>query len=301
MTNIIIVFYVFHTIFLYFWMKRYKKENGVRDWVGVISFFFPIIGEVIFLLLEYLQKRHPNQEGYIPYERFAVNNYQIIQVVSMKERESLPFLSGIQSNDEETGKELVYRLLESDIDKQGHYMKEAVNVSNSETVHYAATGFQLLGRKYEAAIRELTQLVEEHGTEKEYDLLLSVYREYLNSDVLTKEIHQKKKGMYEVWLKQALEKYPNNYTFFRAKGNWMLETNVEDAFSYWENGLKRFPDQVECYSEVAVLYYKNGNIKELHKLLLEVEEKFSPQKRTNELNMLLAIKRGNLYVEENIS
>ncbi|WP_354019330.1 tetratricopeptide repeat protein [Fictibacillus halophilus] len=237
-----------------------------------ISFVIPILGALGVWLVIKLSDRKGKEKRYIHHERFYVNNFNEIGLLSLKRRESIPFFAGVQTVDD-IGKDLVVRLMENKIPEQGRYLKAAVVQQNRETAHYAATALNLLNKRYETIIHKM---LSETSSLQGYKNILYVYKEYLTSDIVSDTLLKEKKDVYENLLREAIKHYPRETLFYEQLALYYWENSKKNqAVSLSEKVISDFPNSTECYFILLNNYYVTHEKIKLNTVLTKIENHYS--------------------------
>ncbi|MBH0156798.1 hypothetical protein IHV10_10500 [Fictibacillus sp. 5RED26] len=281
MVKYFIFLYCINSILILIIKKRIEKENSDTErkidyfWLLLISLFVPLLGALGVLVVIKLSNRKGKEKRYIHHERFYVNNFNEVGLLSLKRRESIPFFAAMQSVDD-IGKYLVVRLMENKIPKQGKYLKVAVGEPNKETAHYAATALNLLNKRYETTINNMLLSLRENSSIQGYKNILYVYKDYLTSDVVSDTLLKEKKETYENLLKEAIKQFPNEVLFYEQLAIFYWENCKENqAVSLSEKVISHFPNTAECYFILLNYYYMAHDKKQINKVLAKIEKHYS--------------------------
>lgn len=263
-------------------MKKWlEKENDHTErkteyfWLFAISFVIPILGALGVWAVIKLSDRKGKEKRYIHHERFYVNNFNEIGLLSLKRRDSIPFFAAMQTVDD-IGKDLVVRLMENKIPEQGRYLKAAVGQQNRETAHYAATALNLLNKRYETTIHKMLLALQENSSLQGYKNVLYVYKEYLTSDVISDTLMKEKKEVYEKLLREAIKNFPRDVLFYEQLVLFYWENNRKNkAVQLSEKVISYFPNSAECYFILLNHYYITHDKDQLKKVLVKIDKHYS--------------------------
>ncbi|ANC78641.1 hypothetical protein ABE65_018295 [Fictibacillus phosphorivorans] len=260
----------------------FQKESGEQDrkteyfWLLAISSVVPVIGALGVWMVIKLSDSRGKERRYIHHERFYVNNFNEIGLLSLKRREAIPFYAAMQTVDD-LGKDLVVRLMENKIPEQGRYLKAAVGQQNRETAHYAATALNLMNKRYEATIHNMKLSLSQKSSLQGYKNILYTYKEYLASDVVSDTILKEKKDAYETLLRNAIKKFPKEVLFYEQLALFYWENNKQKlAVQLSEKVISYFPHSEECYFILLNYYYVIHDKAQLNKLLVKINNYYSP-------------------------
>lgn len=277
---------------LQFRMKRSRKE-AEYFWVFVLGLVLPGIGLVGAWLVLQLAKIQGEEKRYIQHDRFQVDNFNEIGLISMQRRQSLPISMGLQTLDDDKGKELVFQLIESNIPNQGRYLKAAVTKPSSETAHYAATALNMLTKRYDSRLQKMQQQVDEWQDEDSYRNLIKLYKDYINSDLLTDNLLIEKKQAYQSILEQSIQLFPEDVQFFE----WLVlylwqEDQLQATATLAERVINTFSSNEECFVILVQLYLQIGDNEKLQETMIRIEQQYPSGGIPTRIQQLLSIVKG---------
>jgi hypothetical protein len=300
MPNYLFYLYLVNTIVLtiFFFLLRSRIKRKGRDseffWVYILSLLLPVIGLMGSLLVMQLAKNQGEDKRYIQHTRFQVDNFTEIGFLSMKSRESLPIHMGLQTFNDDKGKELVFQLLENTLPNQGRYLKAAVTKPSSETAHYAATALNMLSKRYDVAIQKMHQQVNEIHDIHSYRSLVKLYKEYIDSELLSDKILVDKKRSYQESLEKVIHLFPNEVYFYEQLViHFWKEELLEASAELAETVIKRFSKNERCFLILLQVYVQIGDHGRLKRTIERIESEYINKTIPEQLQQLLTLIKGS--------
>ncbi|WNQ10946.1 hypothetical protein MJA45_25575 [Paenibacillus aurantius] len=251
----ILIFYLLHGLLVFGVGRRLLKsarpeERGVLVWMGGVSLFLPVLAELLFaggrLLTPKTARVVPSvaEEPAILEEAAEdglLHEIKEIRAMASEDYRLMPLIDELEGEDNEHKKELIIGLLDKRVSRKGKYLHAALEHDDPEVVHYAATTLNVLKDQYADRIQEASGLTESGGREafKELDRL---YRDYLASGLLNKDMQSLVRKDYVTFLKKAREHYPETALYYEQLGSQYLELGqLGEARAVFLEACSRFP------------------------------------------------------------
>jgi hypothetical protein len=271
-----------------------SKKEAEYFWILILGVILPAIGFLGGWLIVLLARLKGEDKRYIQHERFEADNFSEIELRSLKIRESLPINMGLQTFDDYRGKELVVQMMETNIPNQGRYLKAAVTKPSPETAHYAATALNMLTKRYDSAIKKVHLQVSETQQIDSYRSLLKLYKDYIDSDLLSDTLLREKKRAYQACLEEAIRIFPEDVLFHEQLMLYLWkEQNNEYAVEIAEKIIQRYSVNENSFFILIQEYLQKGNNARLKEIIEQIENKYGNDSIPYKLKQLLSIIKGD--------
>ncbi|SFF67561.1 hypothetical protein SAMN05216353_10557 [Halobacillus alkaliphilus] len=271
---ILITFYLIHGVLIafssHFLNKLVKKEDeGVISWICVVSFFIPIAGE-IFGLITWMISKHfgSNQmlDEYDDYIKFEPLNLEQLRYQAEENMDLLPIGEAILSDESKDHKDLILRLINSNITNKGKYLNLGLTNNDSETVHYSATTLNVLNNRMEKEL-EQAKLTFDPAHPATIQKLVQVYERFINSGLLEQNAQKRLEEEYVDVLEREVKNLQEAPWLYFNLGKIYKRTGQEDrAILAFNSLIEHFPNEPEGYLELMEIYYDKRNWSSLKSL-----------------------------------
>ena len=264
-------------------LKRIVDQNhhGVLTWVSIVSCFLPLIGELFGLISWMLAKRWVSDKilvDYGEYVTFDVLNLESLRHEAATSLDLVPLAEALNDHEHSTRKDLIVRLINSNITNQGKYLNLGLNNSDSETVHYAAATMNILLDRYEKELQKAKELYRLHDNSS-FVNVADVYERYLKSGLLEDSSLLNVQKEYATLLENETKTPSNDKQRYLYLGNLYLAMDYEEkaieTYTYLSNA---FPNEPDGYLKLIEFYYGKRSWAMI-KPLLNAIEKYVPESK----------------------
>ena len=276
--------HVFLFVLIFIFNKQFNIKN--KDLPIYYFLFMPGLGGILisalYFSLIYFEKNTvvlDEYEKYINYEntlkpRENFNYEQEIRTMS--------FLDYMNLLDEASKKNLIIDLAMNKYDMKVNVLQRGLQDKDSEVQHYAATTINMIENDYTNLIYKVR---EEFNLNKDIDSLLKlrdVYKNYLESGLLSGEVFRLYNKEFSEVLVKLLERKKGTPEIINDLVKSYIESNDIDRAEALNAKLLNYPERPEgVINQIRIAYNKNIykdivlHVKELKNN--EVFEKFQPQ------------------------
>ncbi|AZB43959.1 hypothetical protein CEF21_17475 [Bacillus sp. FJAT-42376] len=244
----------------YFAGKVEKDQHGLLMLWVMLSLLLPFIGFIFgFILLRLFVK---NQDGsfmdeYSSYIQNKVYNFENLRETLNQDRQLLS-ASGYSSGNGWMMKSLLLNMSNEKTISQEKIIKKGLNHPDREAVHYAATITNVLQDRLANQItQQKRDLSAEHPIT--YQQLLSTYKEYLSSELLSSAIREKTELDYEGFLREAAAEFPEDFQYREALGMLIFEKNPQESEQIFQSLLHEQPQSAQVMWGWLQISYQNGS------------------------------------------
>lgn len=262
-----VLFFILHAIvvlvLIVLLRDRFDQDKqAVVVWIGLVSCFIPLLGELLGFLTWRLAKRFTSGEIFEDYDEYVsydVLNLEPIRHEAKRSVDLLPLSESLTLGTFANRKNSILQYISEGISHQGKYLWMGLVNEDHETVHYSATLMNTLVDQHE---RELT-LAKEQARSNDLESLKRLHHAYaslIDSEVLTPAVRKQKEEMWLSFLLSIIFLYPDEPWIYEGLGdcsNRLLEH--EDAVMYYRQLIERFPAYSKGYTKLLKAYYHNNN------------------------------------------
>lgn len=268
-----LVLYILYSIFvivLAHLMKRKLdvKEKGLADWWGILSLILPAVGFISGYLLLIFHKKKSNSSFMDEYSQYVdkeVYNFDLLRE-DLKKDEDFLAVSTIKG-EEGAGvlKKMILNISNERTVRHSSLLEKALNYSDSETVHYAATIRNVL---HERILQQLEQDRKNlsHANPETYTALHRSYKSYLESGLYTRSFKSELEAEYELFLKEGLKRFPNHADLLKAYGNLVMHKKPEEGEKAFRRALKILPHSIDAELGMFKVFYQQKKWPEVFNL-----------------------------------
>ncbi|GGL58566.1 tetratricopeptide repeat protein [Sporolactobacillus putidus] len=260
----ILFFYIVLSSFLFTLLRKRApvEKKGLYAYLLTISLICPPAGLPMAVMLILLQKRK-NRAGWIDdyskYVTFDPVNYEDLRTEAREDRELVPFSSGLNLDNPDLQKKLIVQLGSHGIANEGVLLRKAMNLNDTETVHYAATTINVLNDRYRKQVDETKRRFTDHYRLDDAEKLADLYFHYLLSGILLSG--QEKDLIDECihFLIHAVHLFPNAPAFQYRLGSLYLRTgDLDRAERRFLKLTESDPSKYYGYTGLLEIYYMNN-------------------------------------------
>ncbi|MFD1735142.1 tetratricopeptide repeat protein [Bacillus salitolerans] len=302
---IILITYLVYAIVLTIWLKQINKrmiedKKGIYFLIVFLGYFIPVAGIVLGFLA--LFASHFNKkdltDNYQDYIDFDVANYEEVRMEAVKDLNLISFSSSLDAENSNVRKELIVRLLESDIMNQGQFLQKALMNKDSETVHYAATTINFLKERFE---KEISQIKTEFSNVdmRSFKRLSNVYQRYLESNILNEFMSETIRKEFKELTERAIAQFSTEFSFHLQYVNILQkEQKLHEAIQYSEKMIEQFPHKFEGYLKLMELSFTVGEYQRLKKTLEKMDQMIDEEEVPTNMKPLLSLVRRMVTDDE---
>jgi len=275
-------------VFLFVLIFIFKKKSNIKnkDLPNYYFLFMPGLGGILisalYFSLIYFEKNTvvlDEYEKYIIYENTLEpqENFNYEQEIR-----TMSFLDYMNLLDEASKKNLIIDLAMNKYDMKVNVLQRGLQDKDSEVQHYAATTINMIENDYTNLIYKVR---EEFNLNKDIDSLLKlrdVYKNYLESGLLSGEVFRLYNKEFSEVLVKLLERKKGTPEIINDLVKAYIESNDIDRAEELNTKLLNYPERPEgVINQIRIAYNKNIykdivlHVKELKNN--EVFEKFQPQ------------------------
>lgn len=286
-TILVILFYIVHACILFAAAKAAKKrvqpdQYGAVIWIVMISFFLPLLGEAFGLLAWWASRRVDSNKivsDYTEYVKFQPINLEHLRHEAKDNKNLTPLTEAFTNDDQPDRKNLMLKLINSNISDKGKYLNLGLNNDDSETVHYAATTMNLLVDRYEKSLDTAKAEHEHFQSEESLSRLMGIYRGYLDSHLLDDHSQEHLRYVFLQFLEQAAKDFPSHMETFNQLGDVYLQldspTQAVNTYMYM---LQAFPHEADGYLNLIEYYYNQKDWTGIEQVLSRMHEHVETEK-----------------------
>lgn len=277
----IVLFYVIHGCFafiLFYLVKKRTEEEqrGVVSWILITSLFLPIIGELFGLLVWYAANKwgtNDMMEDYDEYVTYKPMMLEQLRYEAEASHEILPFSEAFTDQGNRHRKDMIMRLINSNITDKGRYLELGLANSDSETVHYAATTMNLLTDKHEKEVR-LSKGNHEPANPITLEPLLFAYERYLKSGLLQGASLSRLQKEYRMLMEAEIDAGLDHPWLLQRLGEtYLFQGHPEEGIATLEALIERYPTQSEGYLCLLRYYYQEKDWPRIRTVLSSMRER----------------------------
>ncbi|KGP90308.1 hypothetical protein N780_06235 [Pontibacillus chungwhensis BH030062] len=276
-----VLFFILHAIVVLVLLILLKdrfdgNEQAVVVWVGLVSCFMPLLGELIGLLTWFLAKRFTSEEIFEDYDEYVsydVLNLEPIRHEAKRSVDLLPLSESLTLGTFANRKNSILQYISEGVSHQGKYLWMGLLNEDHETVHYSATLMNTLVDQHE---RELS-LAKEKAQSNDLESLKRLHHAYarlIDSEVLSPAVRKQKEEMWLSFLLSIVLLYPDEPWIYEGLGdcsNRLLDH--QDAVLYYQQLIELSPSYAKGYTKLLKAYYENHNWSGM-KQVIQLSEKY---------------------------
>lgn len=214
------------------------------------------------LLFRFREDFYEEYENYVYHAPHSLEAYSI-NVEAESNR--VPFREVLLSGEHAGKKEALFSLLEYEGHNKVELFHEALQNSDPEVVHYAATSLNYLNEQYIRSIKKWTQLLQQNDKSLEtWRELFDSYRHYLESRLLTEELAMEVRQTFKTWIARGQLQFPDEPRFTVELCHLArMEKDYQTAIRFAEQVSRDEPYRYLMYLTKAELLYAEGRLDEL--------------------------------------
>ncbi|MGE6204806.1 hypothetical protein [Guptibacillus hwajinpoensis] len=279
-------------------LKRIVDQNhhGVMTWIAIVSCFLPLIGELFGVISWLLAKRWVSDKmlvDYGEYVTFDVLNLESLRHEAATSLDLVPLTEALNDHEHTTRKDLIVRLINSNITNQGKYLNLGLNNSDSETVHYAAATMNILLDRYEKELQKAKDLYRLHD-ESSFLKVVDVYERYLKSGLLEDSSLRNVQKEYAILLENETKSPTNDKQRYLYLGDLYLEMGYEEkAIETYTYITEAFRNEPDGYLKLIEYYYGKRSWTMIRPLLNAIEKYVPESKIPDKQHFVLKQLGGN--------
>lgn len=259
-------------------IKLLKKDSAYI--IFSIIFFIPIIGIIVALSIYICKSFVKSDYGKDVLDREKIYENKVSLLVRGAElkqkKDIIPIQDAFILNNNSVKRRLVKDIIKKDFDSNLNILNKALNDTDTETSHYAATAITELKSKLLILLQEReTQYNKNPKSNKIVINYLETIQQCINSKFF--DINGDKKLEYKYV--EVLKNYINDNDkdidekYFKEliKGYIEIEQYC-DAIKYANKYKQKYKFSINPYLLLLEIYYKNKNKDQFNKTLLDLEE-----------------------------
>ncbi len=266
-------FFVLHLLLFVIFYLLYINRKKI---ISFLPLFFPFIGFIFLFLLEYLSIKPASKDiidDYEKYIRFKSQSGGIEDVNIQQELNTMAFLDKLDSVPDYKKRDVMIEFLVKNIDIKVSLLKLALEDSNPEVVHYASSTLNMLEKQFEGLIDEYKGLYSYKKDKESLEKLENIYYEYINSDILEKEVQKTYRDEHVEILKKILFDYGDDYkTQIKLAENYIELDKISSARKLLDKLKKQYGDRFKIYKLLLKIHYLEGDISEIMDLAKYIKE-----------------------------
>ncbi|ASF40459.1 hypothetical protein CEH05_15400 [Halobacillus halophilus] len=283
---ILITFYLVHGILIafsaHFLNKRVTKEDrGIISWICVVSFFIPIAGEILGIITWMISKHVGSNQmlnEYDDYIKFEPLNLEHLRYQAEENMDLLPIGEAIQSDESKDHKDLILRLINSNITNKGKYLNLGLTNNDSETVHYSATTLNVLNNRMEKEL-EQAKLAFDPAHPATIHHLVQVYERFIDSGLLEENAQKRLEKEYvDVLEREVSTPGEATWLYFNLGKIYKRTSQKDRAIQAFNALIEHFPNEPEGYLQLIEIYYDRRNWSALKSLTWNLYEHVPEEK-----------------------
>lgn len=273
-----------------------KQDTGVRM---IILLFFPLLGLVYLLILDFFHYRSQEKTDYLELESEILRhseelNQLYLKVDVEKEINIVPMEEALLLNDTGTRRKMLINVLKEDSLSHIGVLETALQNSDTETAHYAATAVVELKRKLQLELQELSVKFEENKSDVEViKAYANVLKRYMATGFLDKRTHKKYQFTYSLVLEQLIGSHQAEENDLIEAINVCLDNQeYPKAASYCQLFHSSYPKSEQPFVMSLKLFYCMRSYNEFQAELVRMKQ--SPIRFTPETLKLIRFWNGML-------
>ncbi|WP_335873032.1 tetratricopeptide repeat protein [Bacillus sp. 2205SS5-2] len=177
---------IISVVVTYIWQYLVHEENrGVIAYIRLLSLLIPFFG-LLFGVVSFMVLSRSKSENITDYEQyldFKIEHFYEWRQQAEEAREIIPIDLSIQSHNPLLSQEFLIKHMNLLQQKQGLYLKKALNVKDTEVSHYASTTINLLKDRFLKKIKQTNNAYHPDSV-RYYVTMSSVLEGYWKSDIL---------------------------------------------------------------------------------------------------------------------
>lgn len=223
--------------------KQHPNEKGVVLWIIWLSLFIPVAGEILGWLTWWMAKKTSVHHDF-SFEKHAFAEAEAIEALNQDASADIRLTSLVNALEMEGSglqKELIMRLPDADIRNHGSQLRAALEIKDTEIVHYAAATINMLQDRYEHNISAAKEQLMS-GRLKDYQRIIGLYENYIDSGVMHKPFEVERLRDYRSLLEKAVAQFPEQAEFYFHLGRLLERLNEPNrAINVYQTMIERFP------------------------------------------------------------
>ncbi|MCA0972053.1 tetratricopeptide repeat protein [Halobacillus litoralis] len=280
------LFYLIHAIVVLIVFAVVKKrlkevEQSAWEWIVVVSLFLPLIGELFGLIVWLVSKRWGTNDMLTDYDEYVTYKPMMLEQLREEVRvsdELLPFSEAFSEQATSNRKDLIIRLINSNIVDKGKYLSLGLANSDSETVHYAATTMNFLIDTFEKEL-QLKRREYDAGSPEALLPLLQVYDQYLKSGLLQQAAGKRLMEDYVQRMENAIAFGIREKWLYQMLGEaYLANGQTEKGIQTLESLIELFPTDSEGYLSLVRYHYDQKDWQRIRSILSDMRERVPEDK-----------------------
>lgn len=263
-----------YTIIIFFSRRSKNSSRGVPNY---LILFLPVIGNILCFTTYFLQffLSSPNQmiedyEKYIAISHKIDFEKRINYISSIK---TISYADQISSGNDVNKKDVIIDIASEDVEIKYKILRDSLDDTNSEVVHYAATTLNVLEDEFSQDIINLKDKYIDYNDLNALNQLTDKYKTYLNSGILVEDL---KKYMFNDYI-ETLIKCLN---VIGLKEKYIIEITdaylylqiTDKAIYYNDIGLTHFPDSFFINKQSVEISYLSRDYTKLKNKLINIRD-----------------------------
>lgn len=245
-----------------FIVTRYKKEKKIRKYI-ILSIFMllcPVAGPLLLGCGTLLYRIFFDSSIDLAAITFSKNRVDVLEHPDIETEINLvPMEEAIIIDDKENLRQLLLTVLRGDISKSIHTVTKALNSSDSEASHYAASAIMDIMNEFQTTLQKFHAQLEAAPNDKEVNQL---FIEYLIKMLNTNFLSDLELKTYVYTLAQTCQNvfdYNKNHLkvpYYSNLINLLVRIGDTQAASVWIARLQEeYPNEMESYRCLLRFYY----------------------------------------------
>lgn len=252
---------------LLFFVVNLKRSKDEAIFKLLVTLFIPVFGFLYFLamwvLKGYKKDNSKELEDFESYTKDDLKKNLVKKINVDKEINIVPVSEALELNESQIKRSLLIDIVKENSEEHVSILQKALENSDTEISHYAATAITELKNYYITNLQEVSLKYEENKKDieilKEY---VEILKRYMNSTLLDKRFLKKYQYTYSEKLGELLALYNSDEKFFidKIKCELDLHNNVV-AKEYCDKFFNAHSEKEEPYLMYMELYYNLGDYK----------------------------------------
>ncbi|MBV4427538.1 hypothetical protein [Clostridium tyrobutyricum] len=270
------IIHIFICILFYIFNLKNHKANSIYKFL--IVFLIPIFGFIYFIIIFVLRKfKSDFDDTLLNYDKYIRDNISNrLAEAGNKENEMniVPVSEALVLNDSKTKRRLLIDVVKKNSIKNIPILKKALENSDTEVSHYAATAITELKNNFISTLQEeAIKYEKDKGSLSNLVCYVYIINNYINSGLLDKRSLKKYKYLYSEKLGELLSISETEKKYFIDKINCDIELgNYNSAKEYCDKFYKAYPESESAYMMKMKLYYELNDFNNFNSVLLELKK-----------------------------
>jgi len=198
-------------------------------------------------------------DEYDEYIKFEPLNLEQLRFQAEENMDLLPIGEAIQSDESKDHKDLILRLINSNITNKGKYLNLGLTNNDSETVHYSATTLNVLNNRMEKEL-EQAKLAFDPAHAATIHHLVQVYERFIDSGLLEQNAQKRLEKEYVEVLEREVNTSGEALRLYFNLGKIYKRTSQKErAIQAFNALIEHFPNEPEGYLQLMEIYYDRRN------------------------------------------